>query len=70
MAQEKTLLTIGEKIDRIRDGRTQKWVVRKMNEEGITISEVQFSNKKNGSDTFSDQEIKILSKILGTKLTA
>lgn len=62
-------LTIGEKIDRAKDGRTQKHIVKKMNEAGIKISEVQFTRKKAGDDDFSALEIQTLSEILSTDLT-
>lgn len=68
MATIKTALTIGEQIDRYRDGRSQKWMIGKLLDKGIKITEVQFSNKKNGNG-FDEKELKALSEILGTKLT-
>ncbi len=69
MSSTKVKLTVGEQIDRYKDGRTQKWIVAKLVEMGNEISEVQFSNKKNGSDTFSDKEITDLSTILGNVIS-
>ena len=69
--EEKVELTISEKIDRAKDGRTQKWIVAKMTEilgEEDKITEVQFSRKKAGDDSFSENELKALSKVLKTKL--
>lgn len=65
----KTKLTIGEQIDRSKDGRSQNWIVNKMKESGIEITEVQFSRKKKGHEIFSDEELKSLSEILGTEIT-
>lgn len=64
----KVKLTIAEQIDRAKDGRTQRWIVQKMVEAGITINDVVFSNKKN-SGTFTPEELEILSNLLGTKIT-
>ena len=64
----KIILTIGEQIDRYKDGRTQKWIIGKMQEKGISITEVQFSVKKNGN-CFEPAELAALSEILGTELT-
>lgn len=64
----KVILTVGEQIDRYKDGRTQKWIISKMQEKGIAITEVQFSNKKNGN-CFEESELKVLSEILGTNIT-
>lgn len=71
MAKTKALLTIGEQIDRaiLKEGRTQKWIVAKMNEAGHCLNEVQFSNKKNGRETFEKDELDTLSTILGTTFT-
>ena len=62
-------LTIGEKIDKAKDGRTQNWIVLAMTRKGININEVKFSRKKKGLSTFTEEEIKVLSEILGTDLT-
>lgn len=70
MSNTEIKLTIGEQIERSRDGRSQKWIVAKMVENGIEITEVQFSNKKNGHDNFSEKELTILSEILGVTLSA
>ncbi len=69
-AINKPLLTVGEQIDRNRDGRSQKSIVAKMNAAGCEITEVQFSNRKNGHEKFSEVELKTLSEILETDLTA
>ena len=68
MAVIKSTLTIKEQIDRNKDGRSQKWIVAKLQEMGEEISEVQFSNKKNVFDDFKESELIALSEILGTKL--
>lgn len=67
----KVKLTIGEQIDRAKDGRTQTWIVSKLNEllpETDKISEVQFSRKKTGKDNFTELELKNLSELLNTEL--
>lgn len=69
MATTKVKLNISEQIERAREGRSQKYIVEKMNEAGLDINEVQFSRKKKGPDEFNDQELKILSNILGTELS-
>jgi hypothetical protein len=68
MAKEKTLLTISEKIDRARDGRTQSWIIIKMRENGLKINDSQFSRKKRGYEEFTQDELDILSTILNVKL--
>lgn len=68
----KVVLTLGEKIDRAKDGRTQTWIVGKLNEQlsdTEKISEVQFSRKKTGKEDFTETEIEILSEILNTDLS-
>jgi hypothetical protein len=69
MTNQNTTLTIGEQIDRARDGRSQKWIVGKLCEAGVEITEVKFSNKKNGSDIFSELELQKLSELLGAEFT-
>ena len=67
MATKKAVLTISEQIDRARDGRSQTSIVNKMREAGITdITDVTFSRKKKGHDTFTPEELAALSEILGT----
>lgn len=65
---ESTLeLTLAEIIDRGKDGRTQTWIVEKLNErlpEGKKITEVKFSRKKSGKEDFTELELKALSKLL------
>jgi hypothetical protein len=68
MAKEKTSLTISEKIDRARDGRTQSWIIIKMRENGLKITDSQFSRKKRGYEEFTQDELDILSTILNVKL--
>lgn len=66
----KAELTITEQINRTLDGRKQKWVVDKMNElGGHELTEVRFSNKKNGHDEFTPEELKTLQEILGTEIS-
>lgn len=69
MAATKVKLSTSEQIDRARDGRSQKSIVEKINEMGILMTEVQFSRKKKGPDTFTDNELKALTEILGTEIT-
>lgn len=69
-AKEK--LTLGERIDRARvsEGRTQTWIIARMNEKGFdTINDTTFSRKKKGHEEFSEQELSALSKILNTDLS-
>ncbi|MCA2656620.1 MAG: hypothetical protein IM591_13920 [Chitinophagaceae bacterium] len=61
-------LTLKEKIDRAKDGRTQTWILQKMRESGVKMSDSAFSRKKNGLDKFHDYEIKLIEKILKVKL--
>jgi len=62
----KQKLTIGEKIDRAReaDGRTQTWVIAKMNENGCKLTDVTFSRKKKGHEMFTQKELDTISTIL------
>ena len=63
-------LTLAEQIERNLHGRSQRWVVTKMVDEGHEITEVQFTNKKkqyNGAK-FSPEELFTLSNILGATL--
>ena len=69
LEKEPISLTIGEQIERVLDGRKQKWVVEKLRERDNDISEVQFSNKKNGHEPFTEKELKDLSKILKAEFT-
>lgn len=62
-------LTIGEQIDRAKDGRSQKWIVRKLRESGIVMTEAAFSYKKNGTLSFTEEELKKLSELLGAEFT-
>jgi hypothetical protein len=68
MSKKSLKLTIGEQIDRHRQGRSQKWIVSKMVEKGIKITEVKLSNKKNGYELFTEDELAALSEILGVSL--
>ena len=63
----KVKLTISEQIDRAKDGRTQRWIIQKLNEKGVQMNEVTFSNKKR-LDTFSQDELEVLSEILGVTI--
>lgn len=65
----KVKLSITEQIDRARDGRSQISIIKKMKAAGIHINDVVFSRKKNGHDTFTEEELTVLSEILGTKIT-
>ena len=50
----KIKLSLEEQINRAKDGRTQAWIVAKMNEKGIYINDVKFTRKKNGQDDFKE----------------
>ena len=63
----KVKLTISEQIDRAKDGRTQRWIIQKLNEKGVQMNDVTFSNKKR-LDTFSQDELEVLSEILGVTI--
>lgn len=65
----KEKLTIAEKIDRAREGRSQTYIVGKMVEAGVEITEVLFSRKKLGREEFTEPELKALSEILGTEIS-
>lgn len=67
MATQKVKLTIAEQIHRAKDGRSQRWIIEKLKESGFPMSDVTFSNKKNGV-TFTDEELAALSEILGTEI--
>ena len=62
-------LTLEEKINRAKDGRTQSWIIKKMVEGGCEMTDFKFSRKKKGFDDFTALEIKTLSEILSTDLT-
>lgn len=67
-------LSISEQIDRAKasEGRNQTWIIKKMIENGIEMTDVKFSRKKLATypnDNFSDEELAILSNILHTNLT-
>jgi hypothetical protein len=61
-------LTLKEKIDRAKDGRSQSWLVKKLSEKGVKITEHSFSRKKNGYDKFTEQEINLIESILKVKI--
>lgn len=70
MASTKVKLTISEQIERAitSEGRTQTWIIEKMNGMGFELTDTTFSNKKNEKRGFSftPQELSVLSEILGT----
>lgn len=68
MAKMKFLLK--EQIDRARGGLSQTWIVARMNEKGVKMSESQFSRKKKGYDKFSEIELSALGEILNVELSA
>lgn len=70
MAAAKIKLSIGEQIDRAKDGRTQTSIIEKMKERGIEIDDSKFSRKKLSrlEDVFTQEELKVLSEILGTTI--
>ena len=68
----KIQLTLSEQIDRARDGRSQKWIIQKMNEAGCELNDVSFSRKKLSLDagkSFTQDELTALSSILNTDFT-
>lgn len=69
MATQKVKLSIAEQIEKAKDGRTQRWIIQKMNDAGIPMTDVTFSNKKNAT-TFTKEELAALSTILGTEIIA
>lgn len=62
-------LTIEEKINKAREGRTQLYIIMQMIKKGIVITDVQFSRKKKGISKFTEEELAVLSEILHTKIT-
>ncbi len=69
---EKIALTLSEQIDRAKDGRSQKWIIEKMNDAGCELNDVKFSRKKlasNPEDGFNEKELSILSNVLNTTFT-
>lgn len=69
----KLFLTLSEQIDRAKakEGRSQTWIIKKMVENGIEMTNVKFSRKKLASypnDLFTEKELQILSQILNTNL--
>jgi len=62
-------LSLCEKINRalVKEGRKQGWVVGKLKELGIEMSEYKFSRKKIGVWEFKEEELIALEKVLGTK---
>jgi len=66
MAKMKFLLS--ERIDRARDGRSQTWIVKQMNDNGLKMSDAQFSRKKKGHEDFTDKQLEFLSELLNTDL--
>lgn len=63
MPTAKVVLSVSERIDRFRDGRNQKWIIEKLKEYGIFITEPQFSTQKKAG-TFSTETLDALVKIL------
>lgn len=66
MAKMKFLLS--ERIDRAKDGRSQTWIVKQMNDNGLKMSDAQFSRKKKGHEDFTDKQLEFLSELLNTDL--
>jgi hypothetical protein len=65
----KVNLTLEEKIDRSRDGRSQTWIIQRMNERGCELTDTRFSRKKKGHEEFTELELKALSEVLNTNFT-
>lgn len=68
MMSTKATLSLEEKIDRAKDGRSQTWIVEQMIKKGCPISDVQFSRKKKGREDFKPDELIALSEILSIEL--
>ena len=66
----KTTLTVEEQINRAKEGRSQSYIVREMVKRGVEITDVGFSRKKKGWDSFTEDELKVLSKVLGAKIVS
>lgn len=66
----KTELTLAEKIDRAKDGRSQSWIVNQMNKNGCKpeMTDVKFSRKKKGHEDFTENELFVLSQVLHLSL--
>lgn len=61
----KAALTLAERIDRAKDGRSQSWIVNQMNKKGCKeMTEVKFSRKKKGHEDFTADEFLILCEVL------
>lgn len=71
----KVILTIGEQIDRAKEGRTQTFIIAKMNDLARakkidwSIDDSKFSRKKLGHEEFSTIDLELLSEVLGTEIT-
>jgi hypothetical protein len=63
MPTTKVVLSVSERIDRFRDGRNQKWIIEKLKEYEIFLTEPQFSTKKKAG-TFTNDEMDALVEIL------
>lgn len=57
-------LEIKEKLKT--EGRKQRWLVEKLIENGIEMSDTKISNKLNGADFFTETEVIAVNSILGT----
>jgi len=69
---QKAVLTLAERIDRARDGRSNKWVIEEMNKllpKPDHLKASLYSHKKHGSVRFSKTEISALSKVLGVEIS-
>lgn len=50
------------------DGRSQTWLINKLDEEGVKLNDVTFSRRKHGFMSFTEAEISAMEKILKVKL--
>lgn len=66
--EKKVKLNISEKIERLKDGRSQTWIVNQMNKRGCKITEVRFSRKKKEFMDFKEKELQALRDIFNTDI--
>lgn len=62
-----TSLTVAQQIEAAKEGKTQRYIIKKMAELGQPLTDVQFTNKKQNA-SFTGDELKALSRVLKTKI--
>lgn len=58
-----TMATVPQQVEKALDGRTQRWLALQ-----LRIPETDLSRKMNGRSFFSEQEIKLINKLLKSKI--